>query len=306
MSGALTCNSGHPYDYYSSRAQPPSHWKGSLCSRPAWNLKIILQFLHWPSRESESSSSSPNLWHSNSTHLGHQTSWSEGSPPKNLKPHCDFATGIGRLAHQFSPPVLRRPFHLAASSWLLASLLSSLALTSMSVSSRALFVSATLEDSSFLSSNQKRSPASPSEPYSTTPLRSTVAVSLSKAHNLCDLLMRYRMSSGQYQAWSSSLNRKIVLKILNHGVLLLRLFSCDVRLYTTVASLCHFSRHSTTRFSSIRFPPTTPWSVFTHRHANWFMTWFTRALRSSFLPQGLLSLPNGALPRFKICASTHM
>ena len=189
----------------------------------------------------------PNQWHSNPTHLGHQTpttSWSEGSPHKNLKPYCDFATGFGRLAHQVSPPVLRLPFHFAASSWLLASLFSLLALASMSASSRALSVSATQEDSSFSSSNQKRSSASPSEPYSTTSLTSTGAVSLSKAHCLCDLVMRYRMSSWEYQAWSSSLDQKIVLKILNHGVPLLRLFSCDVRLYTTVASLCHFSTHS--------------------------------------------------------------
>ena len=86
---------------------------------------------------------------------------SDCSPQKNLKPHCDFATGIGRWAHQFSPPVLRRPFHFATSSWLLASLLSSLALGSMSVSSRALFVSATLEDSLFLSLNRNRCFASP-------------------------------------------------------------------------------------------------------------------------------------------------
>ena len=81
-------------------------------------------------------------------------------------------------------------------------------------------------------------------PYSTTSPTSRVAVSLSKPHSLRDLRMRYRMSSWEYQAWSSSLNRKIKLKILNRGVLLLRLFSCDVRLYTTVASLCHFSTHS--------------------------------------------------------------
>ena len=244
MSGELTCNSELPYDYYSSGSRQSLPSKGFRTPYQTGTTILFFQFLHWPSGESESSSSSSNQWHSNPTHLDNQTQAGRGSPHKNLKSYCDFATDFGRLVHQVSPPVLRLPFHFAASLWLLASLLSLLALTSMSVSSRVLFVSATQEDSSLLSSNQKRSSASPSDPCSTTSLTSRVEVFLSKTHSLCDLVMRYRMSSWEYQAWSSSWDRKIVLKILNRDVLLLRLLSYDVRLYTTVVSLCHFSTHS--------------------------------------------------------------
>ena len=98
------------------------------------------------------------------------------------------------------------------------------------------------------------------------------------------------------------------------GVLLLHLVSCNVSTHIILIrrsrEVCVGTVAFSTGISSIRSARTTPCSVFTHGHANWFMTVhcsFLRALSSSLLSQGLLFLPNGAEPGFKnLCLRSHV
>ena len=274
-----TCNPGHPYDYYSSRSKQPL--KGFFVLHTRLGPRILVQLLHWPLASPPTRLPLcpwPNQWHSNPTYLEHQTpttSWSQVLPPKNLKHNYDSATGSAgawpNCSRHLCPGYLSicnvfmdarfAPFFVGFG-------INKLKLTRPFLC-RPLW-KIRYSDVGIWSVIQGHQ-ASHNEPL------------LHEAAWLRDLLRRYKTSSREYKSSSSSWYRRSVLGIPNRGVLLLLLVSCDVRLYTTVATLstsprtffffgdpvrrvCWYSctcAGLTTGCSSLRSPRSTPGSVFT-------------------------------------------
>ena len=208
-----------------------NHSKGSSCSTPDWDRKIIVHFLHWPSCESSESASSLSLAQS-VTLQSHSARASDAHHKLVAGPPCPETQAQlwlchwlrGRLTHQFSPPVFQLPFHLQR-------------FHGCSLRSFLWWPCRSLWKIRYSYFRIWSDIQGHHEPYWTTSITSRVAVPLPKAHSLRDLLIRYKTSSWEYQYWSSSSFWRGLLSIPNRDVLLFLLISCDVRLYTTVPTL---------------------------------------------------------------------